>query len=127
MGREIKSFDIWGWIMCLLGLTLMAKYGGIGGPFGTQKDWWMVLVVFFVFWQYMWRVSFGRVYRFVYYDTILHRLYEIKIDDKDDVFYVCAENEEELTLYMELQYDGLKYEITKDTHVETYIKTDETF
>lgn len=123
LAREVRKFDFIGWFMSILGLCLMAKFGGIGWIFGTDRNWWWFALVFFIFFEYMVRVSYGRIYKYVYYDTVIHRLYELEVNRK--TFYVCAENSEELDLYMELTYPGLEYTILKDTHLESYIKEEE--
>lgn len=123
--REYKPFDMWAWFMSILGLCLMAKFCGIGWIFGTDKNWWMVIAIFFCFIDYVIRVSFGRIRRAVYYDTVIHRLYEIEISN-GEIYYVCAENEKELAIYMETMYEGLTYKILKDTHTESFIKIEDT-
>lgn len=122
-GRIYKPFDWFGWIMCILGLFLMCKFGGVGGVFGTEKNWWLFALTFMLFSEYMFRVALGRVYKFVYYDTVIHRLYEIECME-EKTFYVCAETEDELALYMDVQYPGMTYTILKDTHTESFIKTE---
>jgi hypothetical protein len=122
--RLYKPFDWFGWVMCILGLALMCKFGGVGGVFGTDKNWWLFALTFMLFAEYMFRVALGRIYKFVYYDTIIHRLYEIEVVD-GNIFYVCAENGDELDLYMETHYPEMTYTILKDTHAESFIKTEQ--
>jgi hypothetical protein len=110
--------------MAILGLFLMCKFGGIGWVFGTEKNWWLFALTFMLFSEYMFRVALGRIYKFIYYDTIIHRLYEIEVAD-EKIFYVCAETEDELDLYMEAKYPGLTYTILKDTHAGSFIRTEE--
>jgi len=118
--ERVDKLDWWGWIMSILGLVLMAHFGGI---FGTEKNWWLFAAVFFTFWEYMNRVAFGKIKMFVYYDTIIHRLYEIEIQN-GNIFYVNAETEDELDLYMDVNYPNLEFKILKKTHTESFIKTE---
>jgi hypothetical protein len=122
-GRIYKPFDWFGWFMAIIGLFLMCKFGGVGWIFGTDKNWGMFALTFLLFWEYAFRVAFGRVYKFIYYDTIIHNMYELEMDD-GKIFYVNAENEDELALYMEMHYPELEYKILKETHTESFIKTD---
>ena len=129
VGRKYKRFDLYGWFMCILGLVLMCKFGGVGWIFGTDKNWWLLAAVFMCFWEYAIRVAYGRVYQFVYYDTILHNMYEIKVEDDCDegykTFFVNASSEEELSLYMYHHYPNLDYEIVQETHTESFIKRED--
>jgi hypothetical protein len=68
-------------------------------------------------------VAFGKIKMFVYYDTIIHRLYEIEIQN-GNIFYVNAETEDELDLYMDVNYPNLEFKILKKTHTESFIKTE---
>lgn len=121
IGRVYKRFDAWGWLMCILGLTLMCYYSGIFTK--TQTSWWMLLTVFFVFWDYAIRVSYGRLYKVVYYDSIIHPMFEIKVEDK--TFFVNAETEDELGIYMEDNYPSIEYQIVQKTFTESYVKTEQ--
>ena len=47
--ERVDKIDWWGWIMSILGLVLMAHFGGI---FGAERNLWLLAVVFFVFWEY---------------------------------------------------------------------------
>ena len=123
VGKIYKPFDAFGWFMSILGLLLMCKFGGVGWIFGTETNWWLLLAVVMCFIEYPIRVGYGRVYKYVYYDTILHNMYEIESDDK--TFFVCAYNEDELSVYMELHYPSLDYRVIKETHTESFIKTEE--
>ena len=120
--RLYKPLDLWGWFMSILGLILLCKFGGVGWIFGTDKNWWYVALVFFIFSSYAIRVSFGRVYKIVYYDTILNPMYELEIDDHR--FFVNARNEEELKIYINLNYPGLEYKVI-ETHTESFIKIEQ--
>lgn len=122
VGRKYKPFDLYGWIMCILGLLLMCHFSGIGWIFGTEKTLHLLALTIFIFFDFMIRVAYGRVYRLVYYDTIIHPLYEIKIDDK--VFFVNAPNEEHLKIYMDLNYPAIEKYTIVETHTETYIRTE---
>lgn len=113
IGREFKPFDWYGWIMALFGCVVM--YQTI-----SEKQYVIFLAALFVFIQYVWRVCFGRIYKIVYYDTLLHNMYQISVDDK--IFYICSHNEEELALYMEAHYPNLEYRIIDQHLVESYIK-----
>jgi hypothetical protein len=123
VGRLFKPFDWWGWIMSIIGLLLLCRFGGVGWIFGTDTNWWLFAATFFVFAEFAIRVGYGRVYKIVYYDTILHNMYEIEAGDK--TFFVCALNEEELDLYMELHYPNMKFKVINETHTESFIKTEE--
>lgn len=118
-GREHRPYDLFGWFMAALGCGLMYVVA-----VNTDYTWFqkttLLMMVIFVFLQYVSRVAFGRVYRFVYYDTIIHHMYELKAND--DTYYVCAENEEELDRYMRLHYDGIKYTIFGEHPVESFIR-----
>jgi hypothetical protein len=125
-GRIYKPFDWYGWIMAILGLTLMAKFGGL---LGTPPNWWMVAACFLCFWEYAIRVAYGRVYKFIYYDTVLHNMYEIKLtnvdnDTETESFFVSAETDQELALYMELHYPTLTFEVVATHALESFIKTE---
>ena len=122
VGRIYKRFDFYGWFMCIIGLLLLCRFGGIGGIFGHEKNWWMLLATFLLFFEYVMRVVYGRVYKIVYYDTIHNPLYEISVEDR--IFFVNAPSEEDLEKYMELHYPKLEFKI-KEIHTESYIKTEE--
>jgi hypothetical protein len=117
-GVEVRKFDLFGWLMCILGLWCI-------WTFTTTREWTLVFLSFLCFWDYVIRVSFGRVYKHVYYDTILYPMYELEVDMADETYFVCAENQDELDLYMEQHYPNMKYKILRETHVESYIKTEE--
>ena len=117
-GVEIRPFDWFGWVMCFLGLWCM-------WTFVSTREWTFVLLSILCFWDYVLRVSFGRVYKHVYYDTILYPMYELEVDNEEESYFVCAENQDELGLYMELHYPNMKYKILRETHVESYLKTEE--
>lgn len=123
VGRVYKPFDWYGWIMSLLGIGLMCKFGGVGWIFGTDKNWWLFALTFLLFWEYALRVALGRVYKFVYFDTIVNSMYEVQIDGK--IFFVCAASEEELDIYMEASYPDMEYKILQDTIVESFVKTEQ--
>lgn len=123
VGRKYKRFDLWGWLMSLLGLYLMGYYSGIFTK--TPVNWWVLLTVFFVFWGYAVRVSYGRLYKIVYYDTIIYPMFELKAGDKR--YFVNAETEEELAIYMSDNYPNIDYEILDKTHTETYVKVEDFF
>ena len=122
VGRVYKPFDWFGWLMSIIGLLLICKFCGVGWIFGTDTNWWLFVAVFFIFAGYVIRVGYGRVYRHVYYDTIIHNMYEVAIDDKK--FFVCALNENELVIYMDLHYPKIGYRVLEETHVESFIKTE---
>lgn len=122
VGRIYKPVDIWGWFMCIFGVILMCKFGGVGWIFGTDKNWWLFALTIYLFWEYVCRVAFGRVYRLVFYDTLIHNMYIIETDDK--TIYVNADSEDELDLYMEAHYPGMKYKIIDKTHTESFIRED---
>lgn len=117
-GIEIRKFDWHGWIMCLIGL--IALYFNL-----VNENYWVAVAVFFCFLEYVTRVSFGRVYKHVFYDTILWPMYELEIGLAGETYFVCAENENELALYVETHYPGMEYRILRETHVESFIKTEE--
>jgi len=70
----------------------------------------------------MWRVIYGRVYKRIYYDTVIHIMYELDING--ETYYVCSENEEELRLYLDVHYPnvGQNYKIISSSEIESYIK-----
>jgi hypothetical protein len=117
VGRIYNPFDWFGWSMSIFGLVLMGYFGGIIGP---TFNGWILSAVFFCFWEYAIRVAYGRVFKYVYYDTIIHNMYKLEIDDK--IFYVNAFNESELALYMDIHYPGMNYSIIEETHTESFIK-----
>lgn len=121
-GRIYKPFDIHGWIMCILGLVFLCKFGGIGWIFGTDKNWWLFAFTFFLFIEYALQVALGRIYKFVYYDTILNDMYELDVSGEQ--FFVCASSLDELDLYMETMHPTLEYKIVNDTLVESFVKTE---
>lgn len=122
-GRIFKPIDWFGWVMSFLGIVLMCEFGGVGWIFGHDKDWWLFALTFLLFWEYAARVAFGRVYKFVYFDTIMRKMYQIEINDKQ--FYICASTQDELDLYMETIYPSLEYEILSKSNVESFIKTEQ--
>lgn len=122
VGRLYKPFDWFGWAMCIIGVGLLCKFGGVGWIFGTEKNWWLFATVFLVFWDYVCRVSFGRVYKVVFYDTIVNNMYKIQFNN--DTHYVCAASEEELDLYMESVHGSTDYVVLDKTIVESFIKTE---
>ncbi len=119
IGRAYDPFDWWGWIMAIIGLTLMAYFGGL---FGHKQNWWLVALAFLNFWEYAVRVAYGRLYKYIYYDTIIHPMYELDVKGKR--YFVNAETEDELELYMQIHYPDLEYTIMDKTHTETFIKTE---
>lgn len=123
IGRAYKPFDWFGWFMALFGIVLLCKFGGIGWIFGTDKEWWLFAAVFFCFWEYANRVAFGRIYKFVYYDTVLHNTYKVIADGNQ--FYVSALNADDLALYMETTYPELDYSIVDEFFVESFVKTEQ--
>lgn len=121
-GVEVRTFDWFGWfgwLMCFIGL--FALYWNV-----VLQNYWVALAVFFCFIEYVVRVGYGRIYKHIYYDTILYPMYEISIDLdlENETYFVCAENEEELDLYVNSQYPNMKYKILRQTYVESYIKTE---
>jgi hypothetical protein len=121
-GREVRAFDWFGWFMAFLGCGLMYVVSTNMDLSWTQKITQMAMIIF-VFLEYVSRVAFGRIFQHVYYDTIIHKLYELRLNE--DTYYVCAENEEELDLYMELHYPEMKYTIFGEHVVESFIKTEQ--
>jgi hypothetical protein len=121
-GREYRPLDWYGWFMSIFGLALMCKFGGVGWIFGEDHNWWMLAAMGFMFWEYAIRVAFGRVYKFVYYDTLIHPMYELEINGKQ--FFVSAETEEELALYMKYHYPDMEYNVLNEVFTESFIKTD---
>lgn len=118
-GREFRTWDWYGWIMAILGSILMyviAKDADI--------SWWTKIVwlgtIVFVFLEYVIRVAYGRVYKYVFYDTIIRNMYQLKAEG--NTYYVCAEDEEELKRYMRIHYEEIKYTIIDTYPVESFIK-----
>jgi len=120
-GREFRPFDLYGWMMALLGCVVM---------FLLIRDHtmsWPTKIIFMgtnvlLFLDYVWRVAYGRVYKFVFYDTIIHVMYEIDVNNER--FYICAEDEDELKLYMGIHYPFIteEYKIINQSEVESFIK-----
>jgi hypothetical protein len=119
--RIYKPFDWVGWIMSLLGLVMITYFSGL---FGNPPDWWFVGLSVLVFWEYAVRVAYGRLCTYIYYDTILHPMYELDIEGNK--YFVNALNVEELNLYMDIHYPDMKYKIIDETHTESFIKTKKT-
>lgn len=119
VGREFRPFDWYGWIMALIGCIVM--YFLIRD---TTFDWTRKIIysglTVLIFLDYVWRVAYGRVYKMVYYDTLLHTMYKVSVGD--DIYYICSDTEEELDLYMEVNYPSLDYKIEEELSVESYIK-----
>ena len=115
LAREERPWDWYGWGMSLLGIALM--YHQV-----ACRNWWGLALVIFIMLEFIFRVALGRVYKYVYFDTIIHPIYEIKM--KGEKKYVNAYSEEELELYMMLHYPGQKYEVVEKNETETFIKTD---
>lgn len=123
-GREFRPFDWYGWMMALIGCAVM---------FFLIRDTtmsWPLKIIYFgstllIFFDYVWRVAYGRVYKHVYFDTIVHKMYEIDLgSDFEDKYFICAENEEDLKQYIEIHYPMVNdmYKITGEHNVESYIK-----
>ena len=123
-GREFKPFDWYGWLMILVGGIVM---------FLLIQDitlTWPIKIISFgitllIFLDYAWRILEGRVYKYVYFDTIIHKMYEINLGgDREDRYFICAENEEELKQYIQIHYPmvGHMYKIVDEHNVESYIK-----
>ncbi len=121
VGREFKKFDWYGWIMALLGCVVM---------YFLIKDVtmaWPMKIIYFgmtllIFLDYVWRVAYGRVYKLVYYDTLLYNMYEVGVGS--DTYFVCASDEEELSLYMNVNYPTLEYRVIHEHPLESFIKTE---
>lgn len=120
-GREYRPFDWYGWVMCALGAWLLYHFGNKEVPWLDKLA--QIGLILFIFVEYAFRVAYGRIYKFVYYDTIMHHMYELKVGE--DTYYVCSESEEELATYMDLHYKDIKYTILDRYPVESYIKRDE--
>lgn len=121
-GREMRKFDVFGWFMCGVGGLLLHVFVRTA-LWQDSQAWWSVLLVVWVFYDYMARVAFGRIYQFVFFDTILRTMY--KIQAGTDMYYICAETEEELAVYMHLHYPNIEYKVVEESHVESFIKTEE--
>ena len=123
-GREFRPFDWYGWLMALIGCGVM--YLLIRN---TTMTWPSKIISFgstiLIFFDYVWRVAYGRVYKYVYYDTIVHKMYEINLGaDCEDKYFICAENEEDLKQYITIHYPFVAhmYKIIDEHNVESYIK-----
>jgi hypothetical protein len=120
-GREFRPFDWYGWMMALIGCGVM--YLLIRD---TSMTWPIKIISFgstlLIFFDYVWRVAYGRVYKHVYYDTIIHTMYEIEISDER--YFICAFNEEELKDYILVHYPfvGESYRIIGEHNVESFLK-----
>ena len=114
-GRENRPWDWYGWMMSGLGLALM--YHQV-----ACHNWWTLSLVIFIFLEFALRVALGRVYQYVYYDTIIHTSYELKM--KGSKKYVNASSEEDLELYMSIKYPNVKYQVVEKIETETFIRTD---
>lgn len=121
VGREFKPFDWYGWLMSLIACGVM---------FILVRDTtltWPIKIMYFgvaivSFLDYVWRVAYGRLYIRVYYDTVVHNMYEVSV--LDDTYYICAGDEEELKTYIDLHYPlvGNNYKIINQSEVESFIK-----
>ena len=121
--RIYNPFDWYGWIVCTITLLLMCKFGGVGWKFGNDSNWWLFALSFIIFWENAMRVAFGKINKYVYYDTVVHSMFELEIQNKK--FFVCAETEEELDMYLDLHYPNIEYAIINKTHTESFIKSEE--
>jgi hypothetical protein len=119
--REYKVFDWVGWILAITGLTMMTYFGGV---FGNTPNWWLFVLSILCTWDNITRVAFGRVKKYIYYDTIIHNLYEIEVEMSEFSFFVSAASEEDLEVYMDIHYTGMKYAIIRETHAESFIKSE---
>jgi hypothetical protein len=121
VGREFRPFDWYGWLMSLIGCVIMFLLIQ-----DTTMTWPMKIIFFgcniVIFLDYVWRVAYGRIYKHVYYDTIIHNMYEVEILDTS--YYICADDEEELKTYIDLHYPlvGENYKIINQAEVESFIK-----
>lgn len=123
-GREFRPFDWYGWMMSLIGcgvMYLLIK--------DTSMEWPRKIISFgatlLLFFDYVWRVAYGRVYKHVYYDTIVHKMYQIDIgEDTDTKYFICAEDKDELERYITIHYPlvGGVYKIVEEHNVESFIK-----
>lgn len=118
-GREFRPWDWYGWFMSLVGICLIATWGSMENISWFQKIC-MLITISFVTLEYFWRVAYGRVYKYVYYDTIIHTMYEITVGT--ETYYICSDTEDDLDLYMELHYPNVKYSITEKHSLESFIK-----
>lgn len=118
-GREYRPFDWFGWLMVLLGCGIMFMLiRDVSMQWPTKIIFFGICIISFI--EYGARIIHGRVYTFVYYDTLVHVLYELIVND--ETYFVCAEDEDDLKLYMELHYPEMPYTIT-DTHLaESFLK-----
>ncbi len=123
-GREFKPFDWYGWMMSLVGCGVMFLLIR-----DTTLTWPIKCISFgctlLIFLDYVWRVAYGRVYLHVYYDTIIHTMYEIEIGG-DDRYFICASDEDELKKYLDIHYPmvGESYVVIAEHDVESFIKRD---
>jgi hypothetical protein len=120
-GRIFKPYDWFGWLASLVGIGLMAIIVRDDSIEWYQKCWVMGAVGFCTL-EYFWRVAQGRVYKYIYYDTIIHNMYQIKIGE--NTYYICAESIEELELYLDVHYPNVSenYEVISENAVESWIK-----
>lgn len=118
-GREFRTWDWYGWFMAFVGIALM-YYWSTDNTISWTKKILLVGTSGYYFIDYVWRVSYGRVYKLVYYDTILHNMYEVNVGG--DSYFICAEDEHELKLYINTHYPLIDYYIIAEHPLESYIK-----
>jgi hypothetical protein len=121
--RDFKPFDWYGWVMSLVGITLMYYWSTALNISWSYKILMFTTVTFMAL-DYFFRVAYGRVCRRVYYDTIIHNMYEIKARATGDTYFVCAESEADLVEYMKLHYESVKYDIVEEHNIESFVKTE---
>jgi hypothetical protein len=121
VGREFKSWDWYGWLMSIIGVLVICLIGKNDGIVLYQKIC-LVAVVSYITMGYFYRVAYGKIYMLVYYDTIIHKMYQVKI--LEETYYICADDEQDLDLYIELHYSNIKnsYDILGEHNVESFIK-----
>jgi len=115
-GREVRKYDWEGWIVFLVACAVIA--------YALREHSYVLVLPGVLFaWDYGTRVMLGRVYKFVYFDTIIHTMYEIVAHGS--TYFVCAESEEELKTYMGIHYKLTTYRVIDKHIVESFIKTNQ--
>jgi hypothetical protein len=119
-----SHFDFAAWFWTIISFYLVLHFGGVFNI--EHRNLWMVASVFLFSWEYIGRIAWGKLFSIIYYDTIVHTIYELFVEDSEQkTYFVAAQNRDELDLYMEMHYPGLEYNVVNSFDVESFIKTDQ--